>query len=71
MDPTVARSYRSRREKAYEDDNSDDEEYVQTEGNVPIDTANITYYDTKGNATTMKPNLRFLPYKNVFKDLLK
>ena len=27
--------------------------------------------DTKGNVTTLKPNLRFLPYKNVFKDLLK
>jgi hypothetical protein len=27
--------------------------------------------DTKGNVTSLKPNLRFLPYKNIFKDLLK
>ena len=27
--------------------------------------------DTRGNMTKMKPNIRFMSYKNVFKDLLK
>ena len=71
MNLSVEKSYKSRRQKGYDDSNSEDEEYIQTEGNVTIDNGSIEYKDTKGNVTTLKPNLRFLPYKNVFKDLLK
>lgn len=71
MNLDIAKLYKSRRQKGYDDSNSEDEEYIQTEGNVTIDNGSIEYKDTKGNEYTLKPNLRFLPYKNVFKDLLK
>ena len=68
---SVKKEYVSRRTKNYEDEESDDQHYIETEGSGPVDTGAITYMDTKGNTTTLKPNLRFLPYKNIFKDLLK
>jgi len=35
------------------------------------DTGDISYTDTKGTVTVLKPNIRFTSYKSVFKDLLK
>jgi hypothetical protein len=45
--------------------------YLETEASSYKDTGDITYMDTRGNKTTLKPNIRFMSYKNVFKDLLK
>ena len=45
--------------------------YLETEASSYKETGDITYMDTRGNKTTLKPNIRFMSYKNVFKDLLK
>tara|TARA_B110000285_G_C14966021_1_gene534118 strand:- start:684 stop:929 length:246 start_codon:yes stop_codon:yes gene_type:complete len=65
-DTTIKKNYVSRRTKNYNDSQSEDEEYVQTEGQGTQDTGVIKFKDTKGNETVLKPNLRFLPYKNSF-----
>ena len=68
-DLTKKKTYISRRTKNYDDSASDDENNDK-ESSV-VDTGVITYQDTKGNVTSLKPNLRFLNYKHVFKDLIK
>jgi hypothetical protein len=59
------KNYTSRRSKNYDDNDSNGEE------GESMDTAVITYKDTRGNITTLQPNPRFKPYKNVFKKLVK
>ena len=66
------KEYISRRKRRYDDSDSEDKEFIETEGSSGyVDTGNIVYMDTKGNSTTLKPNIRFTSYKSVFKDLLK
>lgn len=45
--------------------------YIDSQGSGYKDTGDISYRDTRGNVTTLRPNIRFQSYKNVFKDLLK
>jgi hypothetical protein len=59
------RTYTSRRTKNYEDNDSNGED------NTVMDTAVIQYKDTLGRIMVLKPNPKFKPYKNVFKNLLK
>ena len=70
-DLTVQKDYVSRRTKVFEDSQSEDEDYVQTEGSKPPETGIIQYQDTKGNITSLKPNIRFLPYQEMFTNLMK
>ena len=35
------------------------------------DTGEIVYMDTQGNTTSIKPNMRFLNYRDIFTNLLK
>lgn len=51
--------------------NYSEQNYLETETSGYKDTGDITYMDTRGNKTTLKPNIRFMSYKNVFKDLLR
>lgn len=71
MNLTKKKVYISRRKRQFDDSQSDDQDYIETEGSGYKDTGDITYMDTKGNQTVLKPNIRFTSYKNVFKDLLK
>jgi hypothetical protein len=59
------RVYTSRRAKNYDDNDSNGEE------DACQDNAQITYKDTNGNSTTMKPNPKFMPFKSLFKRLIK
>jgi len=70
-DLSIKKQYVSRRAGNYDDTDSAEEDYVESEGNKPAETGVISYRDTKGNVTSLKPNIRFLGYKNIFKDLLK
>lgn len=74
-DLSVKKQYVSRRVRDYDDtdsagegDESDDDDKAALDRQ---DTGVIQYVDTKGNTTTLKPNLRFLGFKNIFQDLLK
>jgi hypothetical protein len=60
--------YTSRREKNYEDPDSEDS---QNDQDSVKDTGAIMYMDTLGNKNVLKPNMRFLNYKEIFKNLLK
>jgi hypothetical protein len=60
--------YASRRQRNYDDDQSQDEDevdYVQSE--VP----EMNYMNTAGQTVSNKPNPRFKNYSNVFKNLVK
>ena len=46
LDLSVGKEYCSRRNKNFEDEDSDDQEYLETEGSGPVDTGAITYMDT-------------------------
>lgn len=74
-DLSIKKEYVSRRARDYDDTDSADEKKeeddVESAGNKPVETGVISYRDTKGNVTSLKPNIRFLGYKNIFKDLLK
>ena len=61
--------YTSRRNKNYDDQESDDED---DSGGEEVDaTGVIKYMDTQGNTTVVKPNMRFLNYREIFTNLLK
>ena len=60
--------YTSRREKDYEDPDSEDS---NEDAESIKDTGAIMYMDTLGNKNVLKPNMRFLNYKDIFKNLLK
>tara|TARA_B110000285_G_C15136215_1_gene627097 strand:+ start:122 stop:364 length:243 start_codon:yes stop_codon:yes gene_type:complete len=69
-DLSVKKQYVSRRVRDYDDtdsagegDESDDDDKAALDRQ---DTGVIQYVDTKGNTTTLKPNLRFLGFKNIF-----
>ena len=67
----LKKKYVSRRKKAFEDSESDIDSNDEDYANNYKDTGDISYMDTKGNVTVLKPNIRFTSYKSVFKDLLK
>jgi len=54
--------------KNYDDQESEDED---ADGDGSKDTGEIVYRDTLGNVTTIKPNMRFAYYKDIFTNLLK
>jgi phosphoribosylformylglycinamidine (FGAM) synthase-like amidotransferase family enzyme len=70
-DLSVKKQYVSRRVRDYDDtdsagegdENDDDDDKAAL---THQDTGVIQYVDTKGNTTTLKPNLRFLGFKNIF-----
>lgn len=71
-DLSVKKQYVSRRVRDYDDtDSAGEDDNNDTEGLNRQDTGVIEYVDTKGNTTTLKPNIRFLGFKNIFQDLLK
>lgn len=61
--------YKSRREKTYDNDDSNDENDDQ-DADPNNKSGAIKYVDTKGNMTSLMPNQRFCNYKNVFTNLL-
>lgn len=61
--------YKSRRDRTYDNDDSNGEEDDQDDDPSNKSGA-IKYVDTKGNTTTLMPNQRFSNYKNVFTNLL-
>ena len=67
----LKKKYVSRRKKAFEDSESDIASDDDDFKNDYKETGDISYMDTKGNITILKPNIRFTSYKSVFKDLLK
>ena len=67
LQPT-SRKYISRRTKNYDDQESVDSD---AEDDGSKDTGEIVYRDTLGNVTTIKPNMRFAYYKDIFTNLLR
>jgi len=65
-----SRRYTSRREKNYEDGNSNDGDEDEVNSSYQ-DTGLIRYKDTKGNETVLKQNPKFNHYKSMFTNLLK
>jgi hypothetical protein len=66
-DLSVKKQYVSRRVRDYDDtDSAGEDDNNDTEGLNRQDTGVIEYVDTKGNTTTLKPNIRFLGFKNIF-----
>lgn len=54
--------------KNYDDQDSEDPD---ADGDGTKDTGEIVYRDTLGNVTTIKPNMRFAYYKDIFTNLLR
>lgn len=54
--------------KDYEDQGSEDS---QDDTSSVKDTGDIRYCDSQGNTTTIKANMRFMYYKEIFTNLLK
>ena len=69
--PSLEREYVSRRTKNYNDgDSSNEEEEGDSNKNGYKNSGAIVYKDTKGRETTLKPNSRFLNYKENFQNLM-
>ena len=68
MNQFSSRKYTSRRQKNYDDQVSEDS---HDEDGGYKDTGAIRYLDTQGNETIVKPNMRFMNYKDIFTNLLK
>ena len=61
------KTYTSRRDQKFDDDESHDEAYQQTES---VDNS-LQFKNTQGQVVSNKPNSRFKNYKEIFNNLLK